>query len=106
MADQEIRIDGRWDVVSQTPMGQNTGVLTLVTDGDVLTGTMDGPGGILPLDNGKIHGNALTWTASSIVPMPITAEFSATISGDRLTGEGTLGPLGKMTIEATRKADA
>ncbi|MCH7698996.1 MAG: hypothetical protein IH865_08690 [Chloroflexi bacterium] len=93
--------DGSWDMTMNTPMGPQTGKLTLKSNGDALEGTMVGPQGEVPLEDGKIDGDNLSWKITA-AQMNMVIEFKATVDGDKLTGEAELGSFGKATLEATR----
>ena len=56
-----MAIDGKWNLVIKTPMGEQTGVLTLKQDGDALTGEMVGSTGTAAVENGRVDGDKLTW---------------------------------------------
>ncbi len=93
--------DGSWNMTMNTPMGPQTGTLTLKTNGDVLEGIMGGAQGDAPLEDGKVDGDNLTWKITA-AQMNMTIEFTATIDGDNITGEAELGSFGKATLEGTR----
>ena len=65
-----MAIDGKWNLVIKTPMGDQTGVLTLKQDGDSLTGEMTSPAGAAPIENGRVDGEKLMWEAKVTSPMP------------------------------------
>ena len=50
-------VDGVWETVTNTPMGQQKAKLTLETDGDKLTGTLSGQQGTIAIRNGVADGN-------------------------------------------------
>ncbi len=93
--------DGNWNMTMNTPMGPQTATLTLKSDGDALTGSMTGPQGAVDLEDGKIDGDNLTWKITA-AQMNMTIEFTATVDGDKITGEAELGSFGKATLEGTR----
>ena len=95
-------IDGKWNVTMNTPMGAQQGVLDLTTEGDTLTGTMTGQQGTMELQNGKVDGDTVTWTADLTQPMPVKLEFTGKVEGDQIAGDVVLGPFGKSTFEGTR----
>ena len=97
-----MSIDGTWNVVMNTPMGAQNGVLTIETDGDSLTGTMAGPQGALELTEGKVDGESYSWKAAMTQPMPITLEFSASVDGDAISGDVKLGSFGNATFSGER----
>ena len=84
-----------------TPMGPQSGTLTLASNGDALTGSMTGPQGVVELEDGKIDGDNLSWKITA-AQMNMTVEFTATVNDDKMTGEAELGSFGKATLEGTR----
>ena len=83
-------------------MGQQKATITLATDGDSLTGTMEGQQGTLELKDGAVDGDTVSWKADITNPMPITLEFSATVDGDSLSGDVKLGSFGNASFTGTR----
>jgi hypothetical protein len=94
--------DGTWNTTINTPMGAQNGTLTLQTSGSTLTGKMAGAQGEIALTDGKVDGNNLTWKAAMTSPMPMTLEFSATVDGDKISGNVKLGAFGNATFTGTR----
>ena len=94
--------DGTWNTTINSPMGAQSGTLTLQTSGATLTGKMSGAQGEIALTDGTVDGNKLTWKAAMTSPMPITLEFSATIDGDKISGNVNLGAFGTATLTGTR----
>ena len=96
-----MSVDGTWNLTFNTPMGAQQGTLELKTNGDSLEGTMVGPQGPVPLEDGKVDGDALTWSVNA-PQMGTKIEFTAKVDGDKISGEAELGTFGKATIEGTR----
>lgn len=97
-------VDGEWDCVTLTPMGEQKSIFTVRSDGDSFTGTNAGPMGALEVQNGKVEGDRLSWTMELKVPMPMTLQATASIADDTLTGEVNLGAFGTAPMTGTRKA--
>ena len=95
-------LDGTWETVTNTPMGQQKATVTLQTDGDSLSGTMSGAQGTVDIRDGSVDGNTGTWKVSITSPMPMTLEFSATASGDEISGNVKLGAFGSADFTGTR----
>lgn len=96
-----MAIDGKWNISIKTPMGEQTGVLTLKQEGDALTGEMTGPAGATPIENGKVEGDKLSWHAKVTSPMPLTLEFEGQTEGDAISGNVKLGAFGTSTFSGT-----
>ncbi len=94
--------DGTWNTTMNTPMGAQQGTLTLSTEGGSLTGKLSGPQGDIDLEDGTVDGDSLTWKASITTPMAMTLEFSATVSGDEISGNVKLGAFGDASFSGTR----
>ena len=97
-------VDGSYDCVTKSPMGDQKSVFTVNSDGGSFTGQNAGAMGALDVENGKVDGNKLTWTMAMKVPMPMTLEAEATIDGDTLTGTIKAGAFGSMAMTGTRQA--
>jgi hypothetical protein len=94
--------DGSWNVTMNTPMGAQKATLVLATAGDKLTGQMKGAQGTLELNDGKVNGETLTWSANMTQPMPIKLEFTGKVTGDKIAGSVKLGAFGNASFEGTR----
>ena len=99
-----MSVEGAYECVTKSPMGDQKSVLTVNVDGDTWSGQNAGAMGSLDVENGKVDGNKLTWTMNMKVPMPMTLECEATIDGDALTGTIKAGPFGSMAMTGTRQA--
>ncbi len=98
-----MSVEGVWDVVVNSPMGQQPATITLAADGDSLTGTMAGAQGSMAISEGSADGDKATWKAQMTNPMPLTLEFSVTVDGDEMTGNVKLGAFGNASIQGKRK---
>lgn len=98
-----MSIDGSYDCVTKSPMGDQASVVTIVTDGDTFTGTNEGAMGSMELEDGKIDGNELTWVMNMTVPMPMKLEGKATVVDGVLTGSVNAGAFGEMAMSGTKK---
>jgi len=94
--------DGSWKCKINSPMGAQEAILTLVTDGGSLSGSMAGAQGTQEFSGGKVDGDNLEWEVQMTSPMPMTLEISATVDGDSIGGNVKLGAFGDASFEGTR----
>ena len=97
-------VDGSYDCVTKSPMGDQKSVFSVSSDGGTFTGQNAGAMGSLDVENGKVDGNKLTWTMNMKVPMPMTLEGTANVDGDAISGSVKAGMFGSMTMTGTRVA--
>jgi hypothetical protein len=97
-----MSVAGTWNTVVKSPMGDQTGTLTVVVDGDAFTGQMAGGMGSMDVVDGKVDGDTLTWKMNMVVPMPMTLDCEATVDGDTITGAVNAGAFGAMPLSGTR----
>lgn len=96
-------VDGNWDTLAKTPMGDQKATLSVTSVGDgSFTGTYSGQLGNVEIKEGKVDGDKLTWKFDITVPMPLTLDGEAVIDGDTLTGSLTAGAFGKFPLNGTR----
>ncbi len=96
-------VDGAYDCVTKTPMGDQSSVFTVISNGDSFHGTNAGPMGSLDVKDGKVDGNRLTWKMEMTMPMPMTLDAEAIVEGDMLTGTIQLGAFGSAAMTGTRR---
>ncbi|CAN5533295.1 hypothetical protein BH09PSE4_BH09PSE4_14550 [soil metagenome] len=94
-------VDGSWDCVVKSPLGDQKTVLTVKTDGATFTGTNSGAMGSVDV-SGTVNGNTIAWEQQMTVPMPMTLTCEATVDGDTLTGTVGAGAFGKFPMTGTR----
>jgi hypothetical protein len=95
-------VDGTWDTVTHSPMGDQKATLTVTSAGDSFTGTYAGAMGSTEINDGKVNGDTLTWSLNITVPMPMTLTCEATVDGDAIKGTVTAGAFGSFPMEGTR----
>ncbi|MEA2165379.1 MAG: hypothetical protein QOK37_3506 [Thermoanaerobaculia bacterium] len=95
-------VDGKWNLIIKSPMGDQSAVLTANAAGDTLTGTVANATETTSILDGKIDGDTLTWKTAVTVPMPMTLDFKATASGDTMSGTVTAGAFGSFPMSGTR----
>ena len=93
-----MSVAGTYEVVTKTPMGDQTSILTVNVSGDSFTGSNVGPMGSLDITDGTVDGQTIVWTSQITVPMPMK------IDGDAITGSVTAGMFGSFPLSGTRKS--
>jgi hypothetical protein len=97
-----MTVDGTWNIAMETPMGTRNATLALMTNGNTLTGQMRGEGGAADIYDGMVNGNKLSWKSDITQPMSLTLEFSATVEGDKMSGNVKLGMFGNAPLTGGR----
>ncbi len=97
-----MTVDGNWNLVVSTPMGERRATLALKADGGTLTGSQAADGNTAEIFDGTVNGNQLSWKVSISDPMPLTLEFNGAVEGDELTGSVMLGNFGTSSFSGTR----
>jgi hypothetical protein len=99
-----MAVDGKWEIVINSPLGAQKAQIDLKAEGGSLTGSQQAAQGSGPLENGKIDGNNLSWSAKISSPMPMTLDFTGTVDGDKLSGSVKAGSFGSFPFSGTRVA--
>jgi hypothetical protein len=81
-----MAVDGKWKVTVKTPMGDQDVTLDFTASGSTLTGTMSNGSGTVPIEDGKVDGNNVSWRARITVPLPLTVDCTGTVEGDTISG--------------------
>ena len=94
--------DGNWNLTMSTPMGERKATLSLKSSGGTLTGTQGAEGNSTEIFDGSVSGDDVAWNISITNPMPLTLNFTGKVSGDSMSGEVGIGPMGSFPFTGTR----
>jgi hypothetical protein len=97
-----MAVDGTWNITMSTPMGERNATLSLKSAGGALTGTQAAEGNSAEIFDGTAAGDDLAWKVSITNPMPLTLAFTGKVSGDSISGEMGIGPMGSFPFTGTR----
>ena len=97
-----MAVDGNWNLTMSTPMGERKATLSLKSSGGTLTGTQGAEGNSTEIFDGTISGDDVTWNISITNPMPLTLNFTGKVSGDSMSGEVGIGPMGSFPFTGAR----
>jgi hypothetical protein len=100
-----MSVAGTYDCVTDTPLGRQKGVLTIIPGGDDgFTGQIAGDLGTMAITDGRISGDTLTWSMKMTLPMPMDLDCTATVDGNSLSGTVKAGMFGSMQLTGTKRA--
>ena len=99
-----MNIDGIYDCVAKTPLGEQKIVITLKSEGNMVTGRAEGDIGGADIEDGRLDGNVFTWTMDVSKPMPMGLKGEVRIDGDSFTGSVKSMLFGEFPVTGTRRA--
>jgi len=67
-------------------------------------GTQSAAQGSGPLENGKVDGDNVSWSAKITSPMPMTLEFTGKVDGEKLAGSVKAGAFGSFPFNGSKLA--
>jgi hypothetical protein len=85
-------IDGKWTGTIATPNGDFPQTFTFKADGGALSGSLMIMEGMeIPIANGKIDGNNISFSVTLDFGMPFTLTYTGVVSGNDLKVKGDAG---------------
>jgi hypothetical protein len=82
-AQAPVKLTGIWDIT----MGTIVRTLTLKQDGNKVTGSIKGPAGTFPFEDGVLDGSKLTFSIDLVVQgRKIHRAYAGTVDGQTITG--------------------
>jgi len=97
-----MSVDGTWKVTVNSPMGKEETVLELRSEAGTLQGTQSGAHGSVPIKDGRVNGETISWSSSVTSPMRITLQFTGTVAADSMKGKVKLGMFGTYDFTGSR----
>jgi hypothetical protein len=101
-AGETVSVDGKWNVVINSPLGRQEGTLDLRADGPTLTGTSTDGRTTVDIFDGTIDGGRLRFAIRIKQPMPMKLQFDLTVDGDQIAGSVKTGILGRQKVNGAR----
>lgn len=95
-------IDGIWDCVSSTPMGDQKSVMTLKCDGETVTGTSVTDLETIEISEGHFDGRVFSWKMRLTEPFRMNMKGEVVVDGDTLSG-GVSALMGSSAMRGTRR---
>jgi hypothetical protein len=97
-----MAVDGNWNITLSTPMGERKTTLSIKAAGGALNGTQGADGNSTEIFDGTANGDDVAWKVSITNPMPLTLAFSGKVTGDNMSGEASIGPMGSFPFTGSR----
>ena len=98
------KVDGAYDCVTKTPLGDQASVFTIVSNGDTFHGTNASPLGSMDVKDGKVDGNRVTWRMDMPLLMPMKLACEGIIDGDTITASIDTGSYGIIAMSGKRRS--
>jgi len=95
-------LNGNWNCAMDTPLGERKVMLALAANGSDLTGTISNGSETTAIQDGRADGDSASWRANITSPMPMTLEFTVSVTGDNMSGSVKLGMFGNAPLRGTR----
>ena len=98
------KLNGTWNIVLHTFMGDMRSTLVATVEGDTLTGTVTDAsnGACAPIENGKVDGDKFSYQVTIKTAVgEMTNTLTGELVGDTLKGKSANG-MGEFDFEATR----
>ncbi len=94
-------LSGRYDVIANTPVGDQRMTIEITVEGDTFRGESQGTMGSATI-SGTVEGDTLVWTQAITTPMPLALTCRATVAGDMVHGSVDTGGFGSFPISGKR----
>ncbi len=97
-----VDVTGTWEITTVSEIGTNTHRASFTQKGSDLEGSMSSRFGEGPISNGSVSGNEISFEiVRTIEDNRLRIEYTGTVEGDEITGEGTT-RMGGFTWTAKR----
>ncbi|MDF2538395.1 MAG: hypothetical protein K0S76_1416 [Herbinix sp.] len=98
-----MKIDGNYAITAKSPIGIQKGILTLKTEGNQLSGSLNNGSDHLTILNGKANGNEYEFTVHIKGPIGmLKIVVKGRVDGDKITGSSKIA-FGNITMEGVRQ---
>jgi len=98
-----MAVDGTYNIQLNTPMGTQTGKLTLKSDGKSLSGSVVSAMGEQAFSGGTVTGDEFAWSMQVSSPMgAMKLDFKGSVSANEISGQVQLGSFGSADFKGSR----
>ncbi len=96
-------VDGTYQIAIDTPMGKQESKLTLKTEGNKLSGSMESPFGTMEFKDGTVKDGDISWSMEISSPMgSMKLDYKGKVEGDAISGEVKAGDFGSSPFTGKR----
>jgi hypothetical protein len=97
-----MAVDGNWNLVVRSPIGDRKSTLRLTSAGGRLTGTQGDDSNSAEIFDGTVSGNDVAWKLTVTTPMSLTLKFTGEVAGDAISGVMSVGLMGNYPFTGKR----
>jgi hypothetical protein len=98
-----MAVDGTYNIVVDTPMGQQESKLTLKTSGKKLSGTMESMFGKIDFSGSTVKGNDFSFSMDVSSPMgQLNLEYTGKVAGSDISGQVKAGDFGSSPFKGKK----
>jgi hypothetical protein len=103
-ANAPVQMAGTWDLMINSPQGNQAVVMTATQSGSNFSGSMSSQMGQSDISGGTISGRRLTWSMRlSIGGQDMLLQYSAEVDGNRMTGNVSVGEFGTFSFTGDKR---
>jgi hypothetical protein len=98
-----MSVDGTYKIEIDSPIGKRESTLILNTEGEELSGSMEGPVGAADFNGGKVSGNQFTCDVKINTLMgEMEFSYKGIVKGEEISGNVKMGNYGTTTFKGKR----
>ena len=98
-----MSVDGTYKIEIDSPIGKREATITLNTEGEALSGSMESPVGSATFRGGKASGDQFACDVTINTLMgEMEQSYKGTVKGDEISGDVKMGNYGTTTFKGKR----
>lgn len=83
-------VAGKWQLITESPRGTQTAIITFEQQGNTLSGTVETRLGSSPINSGSVDGHVVTFTVlRGVGSRGMAMTYTGTLEGDTIRGSMT-----------------
>ncbi|AEV86960.1 hypothetical protein ACWT_5941 [Actinoplanes sp. SE50] len=97
-----MSVNGKWQIVVNSPVGRQEAICEFEAEGAVLTGKCYSNDVVVEIQDGVVAGNQVKFVCKIKQPMPMKLSYTLVINGDKISGEVKPGLFPKQAVTGVR----